>query len=558
MPRWSRSQLVTGAAVGAVALVFGILAYERRWLADDGLIVVRIVRQILAGNGPVFNVFERVEGNTSALWPWLLAALSLVTRASVAVVTVVTGWLCAVGALVLAMDAVRRWHRARGSTSPLVPLGAIVPLGVFAFWDYATSGLESSLCLLWIAACWWLLVVLRDGAPSRRRELAVAVVLGLGPLVRPDFALISAVLLAAAWLLVRPTRRRTLVLALAAAALPLAYEVFRAGYYGMLVPNPALTKSATASEWSRGLAYLVDFIRPYKMWRVIPVFVAVAVMYRRRVVGRDRILALAPVAAAALLAVYVVRVGGDFMHGRMMLPVCFLALAPVMLVPLNRLTGVASVLVVVWAVVAAVHLADGKKHTRADDERRGYVHFTRDPHPTDPDVYVRAAFDTDRLAIALVTQQLFTEGGVMLPKRLDVPGAIVVAGRLGASGAAAPLDAHVVDTLGLVHPLGARITVTEPRERPGHQKPLPWAWIVAEYVSPSSDAAAAAAFQTTAEDVAAARHAVTCGELAELYAAVREPLTAHRFWANLIGAVRRTRLVIPAHPRDAERALCHP
>jgi arabinofuranosyltransferase len=554
MPRWSRSQLVTGAALAAVTLVFGILAFERRWLADDGLIVVRIVRQILAGNGPVFNVLERVEGNTSALWPWLLAALSLVTRASVAAVTVVTGWLCAVGALALAMDAVRRWHRARGSTAPLVPLGALVPLGVFAFWDYATSGLESSLCLLWIAACWWLLVQLR-GPATRRREVAAAIVLGLGPLVRPDFALISAVFLAAAWLLVRPTRRRTVALVLAAAALPLAYEVFRAGYYGMLVPNPALTKSAAASEWSRGAAYLLDFIRPYKMWRVVPVFVAVAVVYRRRLAGRDAILALAPVAAAAVLAVYVVRVGGDFMHGRMMLPVCFLALAPVMLVPLDRRTGVASVLVAVWAVLAAVHLADGKKHTRADDERLGYVHFTRDAHPTDPDVYVRAAFDTNRLAIALVTQQLFTEGGVMLPKHPDVPGAIIVAGRLGASGAAAPLNAHVVDTLGLVHPLGSRITVTEPHERPGHQKPLPWAWIVAEYVSPS---VTPSPFDTSPDDVAAARHAITCGELAELYAAVREPLTARRFWDNLVGAVRRTRLVIPANPRDAERALCHP
>jgi arabinofuranosyltransferase len=537
------------------AAVFGVLAFERRWLADDGLIVVRIVRQILDGNGPVFNTLERVEGNTSALWPWLLALATGITRANPAYVTVAVGWVCTVAGVVLAMDTTRRWHRLRGQTAVLIPLGALVPLGVFAFWDYATSGLESSLCLLWLALSWRLLVELREPA-SRRRQLVTAIVVGLGPLVRPDFAVASAVFLVAAWLLVRPTRRQTLVLALAALAVPLLYEVFRAGYYGMLVPNPALTKSASASAWERGGAYLLDFLRPYKMWRIIPVFVAIAVLYRRRIGGRDGILAGAPLAASLLLGTYVVRVGGDFMHGRMMLPVCFLALAPVSLVPLRRPTAIAAALVAIWATATAIRLDDGKKHTRTDDERRGYVELTHDAHPIDPDVYVRATYDRERLAAALAAGQLYTEGGLTAMQRPDIPGGVVVAGRLGASGAAAPLTAQVVDTLGLVHPLGARITATYPDERPGHQKVLPWAWIVAEYVDPGLHATGV--LYSTAEDVRAARHALDCGALAELRAAVREPLTLGRFWANLVGSVRRTRLVIPADPREAERILCRP
>ena len=58
-----------------VAVVSGLWAWgiwQRRWIADDGLIVLRTIRNLLAGNGPVFNAGERVESNTSAAWTYLV------------------------------------------------------------------------------------------------------------------------------------------------------------------------------------------------------------------------------------------------------------------------------------------------------------------------------------------------------------------------------------------------------------------------------------------------------------------------------------------------------
>ena len=55
-----------------VAGLFGWGAWQRRWIADDGLIVLRTVRNLLAGNGPVFNAGERVEANTSTVWTYLM------------------------------------------------------------------------------------------------------------------------------------------------------------------------------------------------------------------------------------------------------------------------------------------------------------------------------------------------------------------------------------------------------------------------------------------------------------------------------------------------------
>ena len=60
--------------------LFGYGAWQRRWIADDGLIVLRTVRNLLAGNGPVFNEGERVEANTSTVWTYLVYSAGWITR----------------------------------------------------------------------------------------------------------------------------------------------------------------------------------------------------------------------------------------------------------------------------------------------------------------------------------------------------------------------------------------------------------------------------------------------------------------------------------------------
>ena len=60
------------AGVLVAAGLFGWGAWQRRWIADDGLIVLRTVRNLMAGNGPVFNAGERVEANTSTVWTYLM------------------------------------------------------------------------------------------------------------------------------------------------------------------------------------------------------------------------------------------------------------------------------------------------------------------------------------------------------------------------------------------------------------------------------------------------------------------------------------------------------
>ena len=97
------------------------------------------------------------------------------------------------------------------------------------------------------------------------------------------------------------------------------------GYYTMVVPNTALAKDAGGLHLSQGWAYLTDFV------------VAVPVVGHRGVGDRGRscsrrspaatgavALATGAMLAAALVDVlYIVAIGGDYMHGRLLLPAFF-------------------------------------------------------------------------------------------------------------------------------------------------------------------------------------------------------------------------------------------
>jgi arabinofuranosyltransferase len=559
----NRVKPITFAAIAIVLVIFAVGAWRHRWISDDGLIFVRIARQIAAGNGPVFNPFERTEANTSTLWPFMLAGIGALgggdsNNVDFSWIAVWLGLACSVGGLALAMDGSRRWHRARGSTAVLLPASALLVIGVLPFWDFATSGLESGLSFLWLGACWWLLVALR----GKRLELAAAFVFGLGPLVRPDLGIASVAFCIGAWALLRPSRRRTLAMIATATALPAAYEIFRAGFYGVLVPLPALAKSASAAEWSRGAWYLLDVVAPF--WVGVPIAVLVAlfaIAVRRSAIGRERVIVATPIAAAIVMGIYVIRVGGDFMQARMLLPVAFTAALPGMVLPLRRFTAPAIAVLVIWAAVIVHVRNDNRRHGVSpftEDERRGYIEWTHDPHPLQ-DAYIAAAEGVTATMLGAERRGeriFYSEGGFRQALAADAPPDVFVAGRLGFGGTITPLDGVTVDILGLANPIGARIELTQPDEKPGHQKQLPWAWVVADFGDPVGDANIDPILEAPANATAAARRAEQCGELRELLDSVRAPLTARRFFANLAGSVRRTRLAVPSDPFEAELKFC--
>ncbi|MFD9905590.1 hypothetical protein [Streptomyces sp. NPDC059063] len=569
------------------ALAIAVAGFQRRWMSDDAHIYVRTVRQILAGNGPVFNAGERAESSTGTLWQWLLALAGLL-GVDVVSAAVYGGLLLTAGGFALgAWGAVRLRAGGGGGVGsgslgaardgvgsgsvgapragwvPL-PIGALVPLALPPVWDFATSGLETGLATCWIAGSWLLLV-------TRPRALGTAFVLGLGPLVRPDLALVSAVFLAAQWLTARPTRRGALAGAAVAGALPVSYEIFRMGYYGHLVPLPGVTKEASYSLWARGFGYLGDFAGPYLLW--LPgLFIVAAVLPSAGGGGRGGRggrgewggfggwgVPLVPVCASVVAGVlcwgYVIKVGGDFMHGRMFLPGLLLMLLPVFVVPATRAWTLAFAGVGVWALVCAAVLRIPYEGLIGPggiaDERGVYVRQNAAAHPlrhTFGGYAYNAAYARDvRDAVRRGEPTLLLARTPVGAGSPSVTGAYVT---LGFNGTVVPLDGAALDPIGLAYPLAAH-SERIAHARVGHDKRLPDEWIVADRGAPGVVPGG-----LDAGRVAAARRALGCGGLAELRDATRGALTPLRFWRNVSGALGRTGFRFPNDPVRAEEVLC--
>ena len=103
-----------------------IMAWTHRWIADDAFIDVRVVNNVLAGHGPVYNVGERVEAYTNPLWVLALVAFrGLLPILSVEWWAVVLGIGLTVIGVVLASTATTRFGR-RQAAGLVLPLGALM------------------------------------------------------------------------------------------------------------------------------------------------------------------------------------------------------------------------------------------------------------------------------------------------------------------------------------------------------------------------------------------------------------------------------------------------
>ena len=557
---------------------WGVLGWRQRWIADDGLIVARTVREILAGHGPVFNPGERVEADTSVLWTWLLALLTWASRLDLYTVIVGSGLLLAPLGLLFALLGARELHRRHSPDQVLLPAGALVVVALPPFWDFATSGLEDSLIFCWLGLCWWLLAGLRPG--SRRRARWLAFVAGLGWLVRPDMAIGTVAFLVALWYIERPAGRRLAVLAAVAGAVPLAYQVFRMGYYGLLVPNTAVAKDASSTRFHQGFVYLADFASPYRLWVPLLVLLVLFLLTAQHLSRADVVRCAAAMGSGLLMASYVIAIGGDFMHARMLLPATFALLLPVMLVPVpvpKRRGGLANAslcllaaTIGVWALGAGLRWRDPTPLgiiplSGIANERGWWSVHTGQQNPDNAAEYVLAGMGSVNApgslewAISRDVRSgrpvLFYQAATASPYVLSVPlnrprySIAVTVSILGTGGAGTPLDGLVVDQHGLSYALGSHL-VGDPNGRPGHAKWAVPAWIVAEYSNVTQAPGIPAA------QLAAARKALSCGPLAELDQAVQAPLTVRRFAMNFFHSLTLTNFRFSPDPVTAEKELC--
>lgn len=341
-------------AVAAVCAGGAVLAWLNRFIQDDAFISLRYAENLVAGNGLVWNAGgERVEGYTNFLWTLILAVplrLGIDPYLFVSVLGVVmmpvTLWLSyRLGAVLF-------------GSAPVGLIAAVLLATNYTFICYATGGLETHMQALLCAGS--LLIAARTfkshGGPTPFRLLALSVVSALAVLTRLDSVLVAGVACGVAAFAVQRDAgiKRLLLLVLPGAVIVGVWLAWKVRYYGDLLPNTFYAKAAGGALPVRGAFYIASFLISYLL---APPAAAAVVLVKRL---WDR---LGVPAASMLLGViglwslYLLKVGGDFMEFRFMVPVMpvVMLLTAWVIVSLTRHAGARVAVVAALVGVSALH-----------------------------------------------------------------------------------------------------------------------------------------------------------------------------------------------------------
>lgn len=530
---------------------------DRLWITEDAFITFRSVENVLQGCGPVFNCGIRVESYTHPLWLGILVFLRMIVgKDLLAPVSAITGILLTVAGFLM----IRRAHERLGNqhAPPAIPVGYAMMACLPVLWDFASSGLETGLSFCWIGALTLILSTSPDivgkesknaQSPSSSPPALPCFVLGLGPIIRPDLAVVSAISLTAhIWryrLLRVPVTLLRLILV--AGSLPIGYQLFRMGFFGLLYPNTALAKEGFLTRWNQGWLYAWNLVGTYYLF--IPLIIGglcLSLAEHRKIVNRHCRTLIPLLVAGLCYGLAIVRIGGDFMHGRMLLPAVMMIGASFawIRVPDNHLMRrwVQRALGAwcLFAVLFATPPDRGQigKHGIVD-ERWYYTHIATVRRPLKLDDFRHGYLYRQGLTFQQVTEQ-------------GAPA--VYFGNIGISGMVASLNTVIVDPMGLNDYISSHIRLNE-RGRPGHEKFAPAAWFLARYpkgfVAQSSMMDHFGHSINSREIMAARRVLEQVEPIAALTKAVTEPMSLSRFVTNVKRARELSKLRIPPNAEEA-------
>lgn len=309
--RWPRAArglfLASCAAATAAGLYF---AWQVKWLCDDAFITFAYSQNFARGMGLVFNPGEWVEGYTNFLWALLLGVVGKL-GADIPL-SALFGNLVSFAAVLWLSAAIA----SAGSkpVRPTFPFAAIALAASTPFTTWATSGLETMPATLCIVAAAWR--ALKGGTWS------VGLLICLAAMARPDHSLFGPAMLVAMaiadWRHGEGLRWKRLLAFCAPFALVfIPFWLFRWKLYGQFFPNTYYAKSGGLTYFSQGAVYVVHYLATTGAWLLVPVFLVAGLKRSRS--REDTLLWVFSAVGAALLGLFVFRVGGDFMEHRFLL-----------------------------------------------------------------------------------------------------------------------------------------------------------------------------------------------------------------------------------------------
>jgi len=444
-----------------------VLILRRAWMSEDAFITLRHVENFINGYGPVFNVQERVEGFSHPLWFFVVSFfrwLGLSPKGA----AILPGLLASFAALYLLFFGIR-FRQNSGPGIQLNPAAAVL-IGTSSFIDFGTSGLETSLS--------YLLLVLYAKFLAEERWLkqpaATGLICAFLTLNRPDFGIF--LILIFLLYLYETTRKRAGLKHLIQFLLPSfvfvgGYQIFRMGYYAAFFPNPFYAKSGSGAHLSQGIKYLWDFCQGSLFLLIFfLVFLAICLSrHRRDLKARSFVLF-----SGLLYGFFVIRGGGDFMHGRFLLP-AFLLIVLSLAGSFDRFFEKKIALKNAFVALFLILLFLSLHVTPVQQRGKRFNYGISDE---------RSFYYKDKI---IPFKYLFTDTMILMWKTIGINyrdlseraklNIRIAYKNVGFTGFYAGPHVYVLDKLGLTDPVISRISLPW-RRRPGHEKYAPFGYLV--------------------------------------------------------------------------------
>ena len=290
-----------------ILIVFTTIFINTGWVNEDAFITFRAVDNFLKGYGPVYNVGERVQVYTHPLWYFLITAAIGIFKNHYYTVLALS-YICLMITIYLIFTKLRQENNLMQIIAAFLAL-----LVSRAFMDYSSSGLENPLLHLLLVIYVCVLTLSKD---NLKRFFYTSLLYNLIFLTRPDaIVIITPISLYLLAITVKSHGlKNTLKYALFSICPTLAWEIFSLIYYGLLVPNTALSKVninySYIELFDRGIAYLKFNVRedPVTLATIICCFIFVG--FNKNIYAKILMLGV------ALQILYICYVGGDYMLGR--------------------------------------------------------------------------------------------------------------------------------------------------------------------------------------------------------------------------------------------------
>lgn len=303
--------------------------YSFSFYNDDAYISLVYARNLIEGKGLVWNAGEYVEGYSNFLFVILIALLAF-AGVDMMLASKILGFAGFFGILAL-LHMYTRWVRPAPRPvreSVCAALCVCMALSSVPLLTWCFGGLESTLFAFFLTAGVCLCCRILSGHANAWRTAAYAGLwFALAALTRPDgtiYLLYTLGFMGVVWLTRNDrspfTLRSIVVVSASFAALIVPYNLWRYHYFGDWMPNTYYAKAyAVDSSYIHaiGLKYLLSYL-------AVPPFLPLLASYMFYVVLRVRALSACSLYLSGMLAlgaVYVVKVGGDWMpYGRFIVP----------------------------------------------------------------------------------------------------------------------------------------------------------------------------------------------------------------------------------------------